>query len=264
MLVLSRRLKEKIVLPKVATTIQIVSLKKGVVRLGVEAPPEMTILREEVFHREPKWARGQEQEAVSLPEKRMDSNFLKRMFEELQSTGMALGVIRLELDAGRMEDARLTLRRIQDQLQVLRFGIEGEIEDGYPRTKTMESKTQRALLVEDDSTQRELLAGFLRQSGLNVDTARDGSDALDYLGSHEKPDFVLLDMAMPRVDGPTVVRKIRSNPAFAGLKIFGVTASAPETFDLQRGPQGVDRWFQKPFDPCVLLEDMASELQSVC
>ena len=52
MLVLSRRLNEKIVLPSLNLTIQIVALKPGVVRLGIEAPAEVKVFREELLPRD--------------------------------------------------------------------------------------------------------------------------------------------------------------------------------------------------------------------
>ena len=51
MLVLSRRLLEKIVLPGLGITIQVVAMKAGVVRIGVEAPPDVPIFREEIVNR---------------------------------------------------------------------------------------------------------------------------------------------------------------------------------------------------------------------
>src|SRR6516225_74465 len=51
MLVLARQLNQRIVLPTVPTTIEVVSIKPGSVRLGIEAPPEVAILREEVLRR---------------------------------------------------------------------------------------------------------------------------------------------------------------------------------------------------------------------
>jgi DNA-binding response OmpR family regulator len=114
----------------------------------------------------------------------------------------------------------------------------------------------RALLVEDNANERELLATFLRMSGVDVDTAEDGADALDYLRCHDRPDVVLLDMGLPRCDGASMVREIRRRPAFAGLKIFAVTGRAQEEFDLGHGSVGVDRWFRKPVDPLALVRDL--------
>jgi len=106
----------------------------------------------------------------------------------------------------------------------------------------------------------ELLAGFLRRSGLDVHTAGDGADALDYLRAGAHPDIVLLDMGLPRCDGATAVREIRSNPAHQDLKIFAVSGHLPEEFDLPEGRQGIDRWFQKPLDPNLLLQSLAIEI----
>ena len=53
MLVLSRRLNQKLVLPGLNVTVQVVAVKNGVVRLGVEAPPDVQVLREELLRPEP-------------------------------------------------------------------------------------------------------------------------------------------------------------------------------------------------------------------
>ena len=105
------------------------------------------------------------------------------------------------------------------------------------------------------------MALFLRSAGLDVATAGDGCDALDYLHTRERPDVVLLDMGLPRCDGATMVRTLRSDPAYSGLKIFAVTGHAPEEFDL--GPRGVDRWFRKPVDPMELVRNVNAELDVV-
>ena len=118
----------------------------------------------------------------------------------------------------------------------------------------------KALLVEDNPNERELLAMFLRLTGVDVDVAGDGVEALDYLHSRGRPDVMLLDMGLPRCDGPTTVREIRRDPAYAGLKIFAVAGRAQDEFDLVRGPTGVDRWFLKPVDLEVLLRDLNLDL----
>jgi CheY-like chemotaxis protein len=103
------------------------------------------------------------------------------------------------------------------------------------------------------------LALLLRRGGVNVDTAGDGVDALDYLRSNARPDVILLDMGLPRCDGPTAVRAIRQDPACAGVKIVAVSGHAAGDFDLPQGPAGVDRWFQKPLDPGELILDLRRE-----
>jgi CheY-like chemotaxis protein len=105
------------------------------------------------------------------------------------------------------------------------------------------------------------MATFLRMKGIDVDTVGDGLAALDYLRSGMRPDVVLLDMSMPRCDGPTTVQNIRHDPAFAGLKVFAVTGRAQEEFTLEIGPKGIDRWFRKPIDPALLCRDVDLELE---
>jgi carbon storage regulator CsrA len=261
MLVLSRKRKEKIVLPTLNTAVQVLEIKRGVVRLGIEAPPETPILREELRHQTNKRRTRQTDPKVQNTDEGKQDQFHRRLCEQLKTTSMGLGLLRVQLAAGLLDEANSTLCRIQDDFQLLRYGVEGEMENRSPNPMAR-ARQRKALLVEDDHNQREFLAGFLRQSGLQVDTVGDGCDALHYLRSHAKPDVVLLDMRLPRVDGPTIVREIRSNPAYTGLKIFGVTGYLPEEFGLARGANGIDRWFLKPIDPSALLQELTKELGS--
>jgi carbon storage regulator CsrA len=258
MLVLSRKLDQKILLPTVGISIKVVAIRGGVVRLGIEAPPEVTVLREEVPDRNEEKADGRTapEPAAADP---VQTELLHQLCQRLRTTGVGLALLSLELDAGLIDDAKAALTQIRDDLRLLRLGLEGEVDVRPSQASPTNGRKKKALLVEDDCNQRELLASFLRQTGIEVDTAGDGADALDYLRTHDKPDVVLLDMALPRVDGPTMVREIRRNPAFAGLRVFGVSGHRPEEFNLDPGPAGIDRWFQKPLDLNTLVEHLTQE-----
>jgi carbon storage regulator CsrA len=259
MLVLSRKLHEKITLPTVGATIEVVQIKGGTVRLGIDAPPDLAILRAELADRAAEGGKAGTSPISPAAVGGGEGRFRRQVADHLTRAGVGLGLLRLLLDAGDLDEVYATLARLQDDLRLLRYGVEGEAES-VP-VMPPRQPARRALLVEDDRNQCELLAGFLRQSGLHVDTAGDGADALDYLGSHRRPDVVLLDMGLPRVDGPTAVRAIRRNPAYAGLKIFAVSGRSPEEFDLERGPGGIDAWFQKPLDPAALLQGLTEGLE---
>jgi CheY-like chemotaxis protein len=118
----------------------------------------------------------------------------------------------------------------------------------------------RALLVEDNRNESALLAEFLRLHGVKVETVCDGQDALDYLKSHDRPDVILIDMRMPRCDGPTTVTAIRQDASYEGLKVFAVTGADPQECDTEVGVRGVDRWFTKPVNPARLVREMNSSL----
>jgi carbon storage regulator CsrA len=248
MLVLSRRLNEKILIPEIQTTVQVVAVKAGTIRLGIEAPPKVRVVREEIYDRS-------RQAAAPPPPAAEDVQRLVRSRLGVGRKGLA--VLRRQLEAGLLEDAEATLAAVEDDLQLLgeRLG-----EPPAVKARPAAARKARALLVEDNANERELLATFLRISGLDVATAGDGSDALDYLHTHGQPDLVLLDMGLPRCDGPTVVRELRRDPKYAGLKIFAVSGHVAEEFDLDRGPRGVNRWFHKPIDPAELVRDLNHEL----
>jgi carbon storage regulator CsrA len=256
MLVLSRRLNEKVLFPDFDTAIQVVSLKSGVVRLGIEAPRAVTVLREELNDAAAKTPQQPMQLAnQAVQAKIRQLNHLLR--NRLNVAGLGLALLARQLQGGLIQEGQGTLEKIHEDFLLLRERLEGEAETTVSPPAKL-AKTPKALLVEDDRNERELLAGFLRISGLEVDIAADGFAALDYLHSQAKPDIVLLDMVLPRCDGPTTVREIRSDPAYANLKIFAVTGHAPESFHLE----GVNRWYRKPLNPETLLHDLSQELEN--
>jgi carbon storage regulator CsrA len=267
MLVLSRRPNEKILFPTLNTAVQVVAIKPGVVRLGIEAPPEVPVLRGELQARHAECRSPEAQPCEPAKPKEGQSPLSRPEFRELRHllrnrlniASIGLAVLSRQLQTDQSRDAELTLARINEEFQFLLRQLESQESETPPQRPERPHKS-KALLVEDNPNECELLATFLRMSGVEVDTAEDGSDALSYLRSHHRPDVVLLDMGLPRCDGPTTVREIRRNPAHAGLRIFAVTGHAAEEFDLQHGPGGVDRWFRKPVDPLSLVRDLNQAL----
>jgi carbon storage regulator CsrA len=260
MLVLSRRPLERVLFPTIHAAVQVVSVQGSTVRLGIEAPPEVRILRGELQ------GEATQGMASAPPADPAEASFraLRHLVRNrLHGVGIGLALMRQQLKAGRNTDLERTLAMIEAEMQKLRQAVEpAPAQMAGPPSKPAR-RPRKALLVEDDQNERELLAGFLRISGFDVDTAGDGCDALDHLQVGERPDVVLLDMGLPRCDGATTAREIRRNPACAGLKIFAVTGHSPEEFDLDQGPRGIDRWFSKPIDPVVLLRELTQELHSI-
>src|SRR5690348_5516579 len=84
----------------------------------------------------------------------------------------------------------------------------------------------KTVLVADDSAaNRELLAVILQQNGYHVVRANDGMEVLERIGE-ARPDIVLLDVHMPRLDGYQTLQRIRQEAALATLPVVAVTASA--------------------------------------
>lgn len=250
MLVLSRRQNDKLVFPNLGITIEILKIAGRSVRVGVQAPSGVRVFRDEILSEldrvlAEKVASGSGGESAH------------RLRNRLNKVGLGLHLLQKQYELGRTDDAERTLESILSEFRTLDEHLGGA-------ESSLSSKAVRALLVEDDANESELLAGILRISGFDVDVANDGCDALSYLADRQRPDVVLLDMQMPRCDGPTTLSAIRGNPNYQGLKVFGVSGRKPAEVGVTLGPGGVDHWFSKPLNPEALLATLKHDLDATC
>jgi two-component system, sensor histidine kinase and response regulator len=102
------------------------------------------------------------------------------------------------------------------------------------------------LVVEDDDDIRESVAEVLKDDGFRVTTARNGSEAIESLRTHE-PCVVLVDLMMPVMTGWELVSRMRADDSLARVPVV-VTSAASE-----RSPPGVDRVLAKPIDLDALI-----------
>jgi twitching motility two-component system response regulator PilH len=110
----------------------------------------------------------------------------------------------------------------------------------------------KILVVEDSAPQREMISELLRKSGLAVTVATDGVEAIEQIQAH-KPDLVVLDIVMPRMNGFEVCRKIKSDPLTQNVPVV-LCSSKTEDFDRYWGmKQGADAYIAKPFQPRELI-----------
>jgi DNA-binding response OmpR family regulator len=108
------------------------------------------------------------------------------------------------------------------------------------------------LVVDDEPSIVELVRFTLEDADVRVVEASDGAEAL-ILARRIKPDLVLLDVQMPRLDGFEVCRQLRREPAFARTPIIMLTAAGQQA-DRTRGlGAGADEYLTKPFSPLALL-----------
>jgi DNA-binding response OmpR family regulator len=115
----------------------------------------------------------------------------------------------------------------------------------------------KVLVVEDDRVLADLIAFTLRREGYQVQMAYDGEKALQKWRSH-RPDIIVLDLNLPKVDGFTVCERIRSEDT---LPIIMLTVRGEED-DIIRGlTVGADDYILKPFSPRQLVARMQSVLR---
>jgi two-component system response regulator len=115
------------------------------------------------------------------------------------------------------------------------------------------------LLVEDDPKDAKLTIHALREENLanNVQVARDGEEALDYLFSQGEfagrridhlPQLVLLDLKLPKVDGLEVLRTVKADPRTKTIPIVVLTSSREESDLVESYRLGVNAYVQKPVE----------------
>lgn len=106
----------------------------------------------------------------------------------------------------------------------------------------------KVLVVEDSKAQREMISDLLKGMGLKVSVACDGVEALEKIEGN-RPDLVVLDIIMPRMNGYELCRKLKSDAKTQNLVVVMCSAKKEE-FDRYWGmKQGADAYIAKPFHP---------------
>jgi DNA-binding response OmpR family regulator len=108
------------------------------------------------------------------------------------------------------------------------------------------------LVVDDEAPIVDLVRFTLEDAEVRVVEASDGAAALD-LARRIKPDLVLLDVHMPRLDGLEVCRQLRRETHFARTPIIMLTAAGQEADRSNGLSAGADEYLTKPFSPLALL-----------
>jgi chemosensory pili system protein ChpA (sensor histidine kinase/response regulator) len=139
--------------------------------------------------------------------------------------------------------------------------------DAEPGTRT-QAKTPAqpslgaAIMVVDDSlTVRRVTQRLLEREGYRVLLAKDGVEALELLQAPEtRPDLMLVDIEMPRMDGFDLTRNVRGADATKAIPIIMITSRTADKHRNYALGLGVDAYFGKPFQEDVLLAAIAGLL----
>jgi CheY-like chemotaxis protein len=113
----------------------------------------------------------------------------------------------------------------------------------------------RILVVEDDRSVRQMYQTALILAGFRVETANDGLGALQKI-DEEKPDLIVLDLQLPRVDGLAVLDDVRANRNTGSIPVVVVTGS-----DYQNAVAQASTILTKPCEPEALISVIEQHLQ---
>ena len=120
-------------------------------------------------------------------------------------------------------------------------------------------KNKLVLVVEDNPDHLELTVLTLKEQGVNAEiaVALDGAQALDFLfgqgihigrDTHKQPDFILLDMKLPKLSGLDVLRSLRANPLTALIPVVMLTSSSEQSDIATCYRSGANSFIRKPVD----------------
>jgi two-component system chemotaxis response regulator CheY len=111
----------------------------------------------------------------------------------------------------------------------------------------------RALVVDDSRTYRIIVGNILREIGIEVAEAGNGLEALEQIQRDPEVDLMLLDWNMPEMNGFDVLRAVRAQRAYDGLRILMVTSESQGDQVVKALSAGANEYLMKPFNKEVLV-----------
>ena len=131
-----------------------------------------------------------------------------------------------------------------------------------PRDLSRHNNARRLIMIVDDSvTVRKVTSRLLERQGYDVVTAKDGVDAIEQL-ENVKPDLMLLDIEMPRMDGFEVTNLVRHHDVHQDLPIIMITSRTGEKHRERAFSLGVTHYMGKPFQEAELLSNVENLLEA--
>ncbi len=118
---------------------------------------------------------------------------------------------------------------------------------------------QRILVVEDSSTELAIMVAALQAHGYEVATAGDGEQALSMIGAL-RPDLVVLDIILPKVNGYSVCRKLKQKAEWKHIPVLMVSSKNQESDVYWGKKQGANAYLTKPFAGPELISSVRSLL----
>ena len=241
MLVLGRKIKETISFPELDISVEILSSNNSKVRVGVDAPLEIKVIR------------GELSDSISSGKIHVHSDSEHGVRNILNELTIATGLTRKLIELGKTGFAAKVLNKALCEIESKREASL-VVSNSQPPTKAT------VLLVEDVDNERELLAGFLNLHGYETVAVSDGEACLSYMEDHELPDYILMDMNLPKFNGAETIRRLRESSANNSIAIFAVSGSTPKSSGVNVTKNRIAHWFQKPLNPLHLIKELDRQL----
>ncbi|MBN1121068.1 MAG: response regulator [Anaerolineae bacterium] len=126
---------------------------------------------------------------------------------------------------------------------------------GGKRRSSRESSVRHALVVDDSLSVRRVVCSFLKRVGWQATAVKDGIDAMEQL-AHTRPDVMLVDIEMPRMNGYELLSQIRSDPKLKNIPVVFLTSRSASKHRNRAEELKVDGYIVKPYREDQLLETL--------
>jgi two-component system cell cycle response regulator DivK len=113
--------------------------------------------------------------------------------------------------------------------------------------------TRTILHVEDNELNRKIIRDLLRRTAYRLIEAHDGEAALS-MARELRPDLILMDIQLPKISGIEATRRLRAEPATAGIPIVAITSFALSGDEQRAKDAGASAYLAKPYSPFTLLD----------
>lgn len=121
---------------------------------------------------------------------------------------------------------------------------------------------KQILIVDDSVTMRQMVSFTLTSAGFEVVEAGDGQEAVGKLNGGAKPNLVITDLNMPKMDGISLIKAVRAMPTFKLTPVLMLTTESDESKKKEGQAAGATGWIVKPFNPEQMLKVIAKVLPS--
>ncbi|AKK27297.1 SpoIIE family protein phosphatase [Mycobacterium sp. EPa45] len=148
---------------------------------------------------------------------------------------------------------------VQEALRWLPDSEDGDL-SAVPDTPPAAIAPRRVLVADDNADMREYLVRLLRGAGYRVDAVSDGQQALSRIRA-ERPDLVVSDVMMPRLDGLALVAALRTDPHTVGVPVLLLSARAGQEASIEGLQAGADDYLVKPFVAAELLARVRANIE---
>ncbi|APE15469.1 histidine kinase [Mycobacterium sp. WY10] len=161
--------------------------------------------------------------------------------------------------AGTSRSSNIAEPYVQEALRWLPDGDDGGL-PAVPDPTPAVVAPRRVLVADDNADMREYLVRLLRGAGYHVDAVSDGQQALVRIRA-DRPDLVVSDVMMPRLDGLALVTALRNDPHTVGVPVLLLSARAGQEASIEGLQAGADDYLVKPFVAAELLARVRANIE---